>query len=541
MCEGHHHIAVRKQEAPPRTSRYPNVRSVVGVHASDTPSAVTIEREVKLLAPPDFSLPDLTDVLPGVTAAALTERHLDAIYYDTADLRLARAGITLRHRRGEPGPAWTVKLPEAGRGSALTRREIAFAGPPEGVPDAAADLVLASTRDQPLVPVGHIATVRRPVELRDDGGHLLAEVVDDAVSASATGRPPRPFREVEVEVHTEGRTGQRLLRAATDRLVAAGCVAQPPVPKLVRVLGDRATHPPDVVVASLAADATMADLVRHAIARSVAQLLRHDPGVRLGDDPEDVHQLRVATRRLRSDLRTFGPLLDGDRIGPIRTDLGWLGSQVGTVRDTDVLAARLRANARSLDDVDAAGAETLLRRLDAGARAERADMLTALRGSRYVGVLDTLVALAAAPQVVEKPKLANQATARVAAELVRRPWRRLARTVDALGADPADADLHQVRIVAKRCRYAAEAVAPLIGPRAARFAAAVADVQTVLGDHQDTVVAEAWLRDAAAALPAGRLVAGQLIAIERAQRAELRARWPAVWQEASAKKLRRWL
>jgi len=126
------------------------------------------------------------------------------------------------------------------------------------------------------------------------------------------------FREIEVEVRAKGRAGRRLLRAAISRLVAAGCRAEPPIPKVIRVLGQRASGPPDVVVPPIGAGATVDTLVRYAIARSVVQILRHDPGVRLGEDPEDVHQFRVATRRLRSDLRTFSPLLDPEPITELR-------------------------------------------------------------------------------------------------------------------------------------------------------------------------------------------------------------------------------
>jgi CHAD domain-containing protein len=107
--------------------------------------------------------------------------------------------------------------------------------------------------------------------------------------------------------------------------------------------------------------------------------------------------------------------------------------------------------------------------------------------------------------------------------------------------DPPDSALHEVRILAKHCRYAAEAVAPAAGRPAARLAAAIADLQTVLGDHQDTIVAEAWLRNAAATTPEGAVAAGELILLQRWQRARLRARLPAAWKAASAKDLRSWL
>jgi CHAD domain-containing protein len=126
--------------------------------------------------------------------------------------------------------------------------------------------------------------------------------------------------------------------------------------------------------------------------------------------------------------------------------------------------------------------------------------------------------------------------------LVAKPWKKLRKEVRGAGDDPADHELHQIRIRAKRARYAAEAVEPVIGEPAGAFADAVADIQSELGDHQDAVVGEAWLREAAGA---GRrpavLVAGMLIAAERASAASTRDGWRQVWDAASRRKLRAWL
>ena len=114
--------------------------------------------------------------------------------------------------------------------------------------------------------------------------------------------------------------------------------------------------------------------------------------------------------------------------------------------------------------------------------------------------------------------------------------------VRALGDEPAPEDLHRIWILAKRARYAAEAAAPVVGRKAAAFAAALADLQTVLGDHQDAMVAEAWLRSAAeGADPALSLAAGELIALQLAEAAACRTQWRRAWEKASAKKLRSWL
>jgi CHAD domain-containing protein len=483
----------------------------------------------------------MAGLVEGSTAIELPELRLDATYYDTDDLRLARSGITLRRRDGEPGPAWTVKIPHHVGGNVLARQEIRVEGREGKVPYLANDLVCASARTHELVPVARLTTIRRPIEIRGRGGRLLASVVDDTVSVSRWQCPAGRFREVEVELQDPGDIGTQILDAATMRLVAAGCTAETPIPKLVRALGEPATRPPDVVVAALTAHATVVDLVAHAIARSVSQIIRHDPGVRLGGDPEDVHQLRVGVRRLRSDLRSFAPLLDRDRVARLRAELGWLGTVVGRVRDHDVLAARLIANVATLTEVDAPGDAQLLRQLEDDAAEARIAMLDALRGVRYVDLLETLVGTASVPPLAGTTELTVRSNAQLASKIARRPWRRLARAVDSLGPDPSDAALHRVRILAKRCRYASDAVAPIVGPRAARFAAAMADVQTVLGDHQDTVVAESWLRNAAAAVPSSRLAAGKLIALERTRRGELRAQWPSSWRAASSKRLRRWL
>ena len=500
------------------------------------------ELEAKLIAPDELRLPDLSGLVKAATAGRLPDRHLEATYYDTADFGLVRNGITLRYRCGEDGPPWTVKLPEASSRAALLRREVSFDGAPGRVPSQAADLVRAYTRSRPLVCVAHLKTDRTPVEIRGPDGGRLAEITDDRVTVyGERGQQTGGFREIEIELCDQGPVGRRLMRAAISRLVAAGCQAEPPIPKVIRALGQPASGPPDVVVPPIGADATVSTLIRYATSRSVTQILRHDPGIRLGEDPEDVHQFRVATRRLRSDLRTFAPLLDPEPASEVRGRLRLLGAKAGAARDTDVLADRLKAKAEVLPEQDAAGVGQLLHRLDDQAREARSALLQELRSPDYDQLLDTLVVIAARPPIAaEPPGLAGQRAADLAVGLIRRPWRRLKRAAKALGKRSPDPQWHAVRIRAKQCRYAAEAVAPVCGHQATRFAAAVAAVQEILGDHQDTVVAEAWLRNAGAGVSPACIAAGELIAAERLERARLRSRWPKVWKRASAKKLRRW-
>jgi CHAD domain-containing protein len=297
-----------------------------------------------------------------------------------------------------------------------------------------------------------------------------------------------------------------------------------------------------VGVPVIAAGASVELLVRSTLARSVAQLQEREPGVRQGDDPEDVHKFRVATRRLRSDLRTFGPLLDKRWRRGLRAGLRWLGGEVGAVRDADVLRGRIGAQVRDLPETLAGDAEPLLVRL-AGERAlAHAGLLDALGTTRYARLVDALVAAAEQPQLAPGPDRrlpdgrlpGGRPAAEVVAGLVREPWDDLERAVVALGDEPSDHELHEVRILTKRCRYAAEAVAPVAGDLAGRLASALADLQGVLGDHQDTVVAEAWLDRAAGHLPGTRAAADALIARQRAERHALRLAWPAAWRAAAA-------
>jgi len=493
------------------------------------------EREAKLAAGTGYTLPDLAPAVEGVSSRPLAPLDLDAVYYDTSDLRLARWGITVRYRTGD-GDGWTVKLPEGDDGPALVRRELTFLGPPDDLPAAVAAMVRAYTRAAPLAPVARLRTRRTGVELVDAEGLRLAEVVDDEVAVYDGERLAGRFRELEVELDPQA--GAELLPPLVAALTQAGAGETDQMPKLVRALGARASCPPELVVADLSGRSTVAEVVRQAVTASTLRIIRHDPGVRIGDDPEDVHQARVGARRLRSDLQTFRSVLEPAWVETARSELRWLGAELGAVRDTDVLLERLRRQAESLADRDAAGVAALVRRLAQQREVARESLLDALSSERYVALLDLLVAGARSPTTLPG---SEARAAKALPALAAGPWKKLKREVDDLPGDPTDDALHAVRIRAKRCRYAAEAVAPVIGKPARRFATAVAGLQTVLGDHQDAVVAEAWLREAATASSIPKLVAGELIALQRIEAAASRQAWRRAWKQARKKRLRTWL
>jgi CHAD domain-containing protein/adenylate cyclase class IV len=491
-----------------------------------------LEREVKLAVPSAFALPDLEDLAAAVEASPVDEQRLETVYYDTPDLRLARWGASLRIRQGE---GWTLKLPSASEGPALTRRELEFPGDASQPPDAAVALVIAYVRRASLVPVASLSTLRRRVQLKNREGTVLAEVDDDDVSVIQGLRVQSRFREVEVELKDQ--SADRLLDPILARLRGAGAADEDHASnKLVRALGARATAAPEVDPAPLTPTSTAGELVRHAIAVSVASLMRHDPGVRLGDDPEDVHRARVATRRLRSQLRTFRTLLDTQWADTMREDLRWLGGGLGSVRDRQVMSQRFRSRTSALAEDDAPIVAELAAELQGESEEARGRLVLDMRSDRYIDLIERLVEASRAPALTAQ---AQQRAAVVVPALARRDWKRLRKAVMQLQDQPADPELHRIRILAKRVRYAAEAAEPLVGKIATRFAEAAAALQDVLGDHQDSVTAQAWLREAGRGPRA--FVAGELTAMERDAAAQDRAAWHNVWKKVDRKRLRRWM
>lgn len=468
----------------------------------------------------------------------LAPLDLRATYYDTPDLRLARRGITLRHRTGERDRApWTLKLPEAARDS-TSRDELEFDGPASLIPDHAEELVAAFVRSAALTPVARLRTRRRRWSLRDRQGVEVAELVDDRVSVLQRGRVVQRFREVEIE-------GKGLDREGLERIALLlkedGAEEAPQIPKLVRALGPRAAAPPEVVAPdSISPSDPAAVAVRAAIARGVDRIMVNDPRTRLGE-VEPLHQMRVGARRLRSDLRTFRPLVERHWADGLREELRWLGRVLGDVRDLDVMIERLHSETADLErDLG-----PLFKALEERRRGARATLRTALGTARYLELLDRLVEAAESPDLTPA---AQRPCAEALPPLVRRSWKKLRKAGRALGPESEDEEFHRVRVLAKRARYGAEAVAPALGDRrgrdARKFADCAAGLQDVLGELQDCVVARETILDVAGDHPeAGsfNLAAGRLVERELQRRERQRESFPSAWKRLDRKKRLRWM
>jgi len=501
-----------------------------------------LEEERKFEVDPGFTMPDLSGCVPsGGRLLPRPPKTLQATYYDTADHRLARAGVSLRHRRGDDRP-WTVKLPTETVG---IRQEISRPGPAGTIPEPLARLLTAYHRGARLRVAATMQTVRRGYEVHDAEDRVLVEIADDAVTVLKGRKPTGEFREIEAERYDGGR---KLLDKVAAVLRDAGAVEGDFVAKHVRAMGAAALEPPDLVAPSTSVppEASAASVVSDALRADIARIFTYDPLVRLGDPLPDgdtaVHQMRVGTRRLRSDLRTFRPLLDAGWAERLRGELSWLADVLGGARDAEVLRARLRRTA-ALDPL-APLDEAAVSRIDADLTARHEDAVlavdAALDSPRYLDLLEHLLEAARSPQVAPA---AHGPARDVLPGLVARPWGKLA-VAGELSADDPDSVWHGVRIRAKRARYATDAAATTLGGGAAGLAKALGKVQDLLGEHQDAAVAaDTWLA-VADSYPDDRVLAvtaGRLYERERALIRRVRERFPTAWEAANKPALTEWL
>jgi CHAD domain-containing protein len=466
------------------------------------------ETERKYDVPADFQLP----TLEGAAEAAIHD--LDATYFDTDDLRLARNRRTLRRRTGGDDAGWHLKTP--GTGSTRTEHRLPLnGGKKNAVPDELADEVRAIIRDRSLRPVARLRTHRVETPVRDADGRTLALIAQDQVTAETDGEQQR-WQEVEVEL-VEGDT--RLLRALERRLLKAGATPAAGPSKLARALGDRL--PPDTRSAKGKSNPVLqyAREQRDAIAE-------YDPGVRHGDE-ESVHKMRVATRRLRSTLKTFKRSFDADLAATVAPELKWLAGQLGEVRDGQVLEKKLLSGVPAeLGSV----AEHIRAHLEAKVAAGRATLATDLNGRRYLSLLDAIDRLAGPAFVGEKKPLGR----------ARKALHQADGLLDQAITDGEDAELHEARKAYKRARYAVEVFVPAVGTPAKHLTSALTDLQDVLGAHQDSVVAREILRDLARTADDG-FPYGVLYARQEQVGRDTFGELPTVIQAAGKSKLRAWI
>ena len=271
--------------------------------------------------------------------------------------------------------------------------------------------------------------------------------------------------------------------------------------------------------------------MRSALGTSLQRLLDNHRRVQRGGDDDAVRKLRVAMRRIRYDLVTFGKIIDADASRALRRPLRDLGTPLGELRNCEVLVQRLSERLAGEDpNPDTAG-----QRLLATAREQHATAREIAFAAMAEPLFDETVMAVAT--MVEAPPLRVAALTPVAPllrEAIRGSWRDLRDQVRRAHRKKTDEELHATRIAAKRTRYAAESVAPVLGPHAAEFAIRLAALQSVLGRHQDGIVTAQWLEAMVDTDPSLAIMGSGLAALERREAAVAEAEWPPAWAEIRA-------
>jgi CHAD domain-containing protein len=509
-------------------------------------SADHLEVEDKYALDESTVLPDFS-AIPGVKAVSVVDHELVATYFDTHDLALAAAGVTLRRRTGGEDAGWHLKLPmDGGRLEIVLPLGRAVRNPPVALRNVVAGIV----RDEGLAPVVVIRTDRKVHRLRGKKDDVLGEVVDDRVSAEpvtsdAPGHAQITWREVEAEL-VSGKLA--LLVRVSDLMASVGARRSQSPSKLAQALGDRLPRADSVTWPELGSKSPAADVIQLRLLTQVAALRQQDPWVR-HDAPEAVHDLRVTVRRLRHALASYRPFLDPERTEPLRDELGWLAVLLGGPRDAEVLNQLIRGLVA--DEPASLVRGPVLARVDRDLRkrydAARGELLSAMSSPRYFDLIDRLQALAEDPPWTEAArKKARGALAKGLDDDWKRLRGRVLRVADEASRGAAEpGDLHDIRKAAKRVRYAAEALVPLQGKSATRMVRAHERIQTVLGDQHDDAEAQAALialADGAAAAGENAFPYGVLHARLQARSASHAADFDQAWQDsltARARLLRR--
>ncbi len=466
-------MASRQRKNQPRTERA-------------TPQRYT-EVETKLEIADGTSLPRLTGqkTLAAVGLAGVAPEvvhQLDAVYYDTENLDLLRSKLTLRRRTGGDDAGWHLKLP--GSGGGRTEVRLPLSASVSEVPVELADLVRGAARGRPLLPVARLENRRVVRTLLDKDEQPRIEVADDAVTATplrAGAGDPQRWRELEVEV--VGGTREQLA-AAVALLRSSGAEPASSASKVGRALPLPAT-PRAALPRKSAGAAVFANLDRQRDA-----LVAADRALRDGRDA--LRDLRRTARRIGAVLAVFGPLFAEGIAAQVRDGLSALGSAVDPVRNLEGLRRRLHAQLADEPEAYARHAQARLdHELTVRVAAARGEVLETIDGRPYVQLLRDLDELL---DSAEPTRRASRTAATELPELIDKSWRRLRDLADAALGDPENVTaVRQVRSAARTLRYATEATVSALGDNAVLFAAALEEIQEVLGEHGDAVLAQSLL------------------------------------------------
>jgi len=282
-------------------------------------------------------------------------------------------------------------------------------------------------------------------------------------------------------------------------------------------------------------NATTGVYARAMLRQIFGDFIAHEPGTRLGEDPEELHQMRVASRRLRATIDLFEAAL-APEFAYLKDELRWVGRVLGNVRD-------LQVQRESLLDLligfELPASNPLIEKLAQDTREAQAEVASALDSARYRNLVQRMTAALATEDVVSGES--QSPIQPYAAQAVRDRYKTVRKRASRLRIDSPDAELHKTRIKIKRLRYAAETFQPVFGKRLKPLRDESKSLQDLLGEHQDHVAARAWMGEIAArearSLPSETLVQiGALVERRRHEMILIRLLWP----EAYSRLGKRW-
>ncbi|MEU4421889.1 CYTH and CHAD domain-containing protein [Actinoplanes sp. NPDC024001] len=470
---------------------------------------IATETERKYDVPETFELPDLAGAA-GIASVGNAEIHdLDATYFDTEDLRLMKNRRTLRKRTGGTDAGWHLKTPGDGSG----RTEHRVSGESDTVPDELSRLVRVHVRRRPVVPVARLCTHRVETPLRDAEGHVLALVAQDQVRAESDGEQTS-WQEVEVEL-VEGDVA--VLDAVEQALLDAGATPAAGPSKVARALAGRLA-----AGRQKETKGKINPVFRYAREQRDA-IVGCDPAARRGEE-EAVHKMRVATRRLRSTLKTYKRWFPETDTG---NELRWLAQALGAVRDPQVLEQKLLADVEQSGPEFEPAAQRIRSGLEHRVELGREQLAEALDSDRYLNLLDCI------DELVDGPPASSAKPAKRTRKIVRKADDQL----DAAMASGVDEEIHEARKTYKKARYAVELIQPEAGKPAKRLVKALTALQDGLGAHQDSTVAREVLRE----LGSDSFHFGVLYGRQESVGKETLRAVPALVRASRRKKVRRWL
>jgi triphosphatase len=440
--------------------------------------------------------------------------ELADVYYDTQDWRFFRAGYALRVRRDGESAEATMKARVPAEGGLRRRREISE--PLEGVetlkgipgPVGERARRLAGTAD--LRPLFEVRTRRRTFALRtetpfsgeiveDTSGNIrrqnseqdaiVAEIALDVSEIFANGGASTHLSRIEVEVGSDAAIHDGV--GDFVQVLREALKLRPTRRSKFRtglsVAGLSPEVAPDLGPTKIDATMSCGEVAFAILRRHFAAMMAHEPGVRLGEDPEELHDMRGVTRRLRAALKLYSDALP-KRSERYERDLRWVGGALGEVRDLDVHLQRLSEEAASRNGEVLEEVVSLLRERRVEARR---GMLEALDSNRY----ERLIANFSATLRRGRSPSPTAPILEAAPNLVRDRYKKVRKSSNTLSEDSPPEHFHELRKKGKRLRYAWEPLQEIYGKPAQKMVKLLKNMQDDLGDHQDLIVAAGLMEE----------------------------------------------